>query len=227
MLSAKNIHKSFHQGERSIEILKDLNLEITPGESVAILGQSGSGKSTFLSIMSGIDSVDSGEIFFKDTDLTKLNENEMTQFRGENMGIIFQQFHLLSHLNALENVSLPLEISGLSTKEAAAMATETLESVGLGHRRDHFPSQLSGGEKQRVAIARSMVMNPDLLLADEPSGSLDEDTGNQIMDLIFNLVAAKGSTLILVTHNQLLAKRCQRIFKLEHGQLHETKNEGQ
>ncbi len=222
MLEVSGVSKSFHQGERTIEILKNLDLKVNSGERIAILGQSGSGKSTFLSIMSGIDSVDEGSILFNNTDLTQLSEDQMTQFRGQNMGIIFQQFHLLSHLNALENVSLPLEIQGQDPITSQKLAEETLKAVGLGHRLDHFPSQLSGGEKQRVAIARSMVLNPDLLLADEPSGSLDEDTGVQIMDLIFNLVKEKGSTLILVTHNQALARQCERIFKLEHGKLHEV-----
>lgn len=222
MLSAKNVNKSYRQGERKIEILKGLNLEVQSGQSVAILGQSGSGKSTFLSTMSGIDVVDSGDIIFKGKNLTSFSEDEMTQFRGKHMGIIFQQFHLLSHLNALENVSLPLEVQGKGVKEAMKRAAELLTSVGLGTRMEHYPSQLSGGEKQRVAIARSMIVDPDLILADEPSGSLDEDTGDQIMDLIYGLVKDHKSTLVLVTHNQQLAKRCEKVFRLEHGQLHDV-----
>ncbi len=222
MLSAKNLIKCYHQGERKIEILKGLNLEVQSGQSIAILGQSGSGKSTFLSTMSGIDEVDSGDIIFNGKNLTSLNEDEMTQFRGKHMGIIFQQFHLLAHLSAQENVALPLEIQGEATQKAMIRAAELLDSVGLGDRMDHFPSQLSGGEKQRVAIARSMILDPELILADEPSGSLDEDTGVQIMDLIFGLVQKHKSTLVLVTHNQQLAKRCEKIFRLEHGQLHDV-----
>lgn len=221
MLTAKNVNKSYHQGERQIEILKGLNLEVEAGQSIAILGQSGSGKSTFLSTMSGIDEVDSGTIIFNEKELTSFSEDEMTRFRGKHMGIIFQQFHLLSHLNALENVALPLEIQGELGKVACDRARELLESVGLGDRIDHFPSQLSGGEKQRVAIARSMILNPELILADEPSGSLDEDTGEQIMNLIFGLVKEHKSTLVLVTHNQQLAKRCEKVYQLIHGQLHE------
>jgi len=221
VLTAKNVNKSYHQGERQIEILKGLNLEVEAGQSIAILGQSGSGKSTFLSTMSGIEEVDSGTITFNDKDLTSFSEDEMTRFRGKHMGIIFQQFHLLSHLNALENVALPLEIQGESSKAAYDRARELLNSVGLGDRVDHFPDQLSGGEKQRVAIARSMILNPELILADEPSGSLDEETGEQIMDLIFGLVKEHGSTLVLVTHNQQLAKRCEKVYQLIHGQLHE------
>ena len=226
MLSVKNVNKSFTQGERKIEILKDLNLEISNAQSVAILGQSGSGKSTFLSTMSGIDAVDSGDIIFNETNLTSLDEDEITQFRGRHMGIIFQQFHLLSHLNALENVSLPLEIQGSKSKEATERARKLLVAVGLGDRLDHFPSQLSGGEKQRVAIARSMILDPEILLADEPSGSLDEDTGQQIMDLIFGLVKEHKSTLILVTHNQQLARRCEKVYRLEQGQLHDVTDRG-
>ncbi len=222
MLTATNVFKSYAQGERKIEILKGLNLEVQAGQSIAILGQSGSGKSTFLSTMSGIDEVDSGEIIFNGKNLTSLSEDEMTLFRGKHMGIIFQQFHLLSHLSAVENVALPLEVQGSSAKVATKRAIELLESVGLGPRMDHFPSQLSGGEKQRVAIARSMILDPELILADEPSGSLDEDTGVQIMDLLFGLVREHKSTLVLVTHNQQLAKRCEKVFRLEHGALHDV-----
>lgn len=220
MLKVTELAKSYTQGKRKIEILKGLNLSVEKGESIAILGQSGSGKSTFLSVMAGIDSIDSGEILFDDVTMTNLSEDEMTSFRGQQMGIVFQQFHLLPHLSALENVSLPLEIFGVSAKEASDKAKDLLEKVGLEHRYDHFPSQLSGGEKQRVAIARSLIADPKLLLADEPSGSLDEETGVQIMELIFDLVEKLETTLILVTHNQELAKRCEKIYQLEHGKLH-------
>ena len=235
MLKAKHIYKSFsrnqsHQGkdkieENKIEILKDLNLEVSVGQTIAILGQSGSGKSTFLSTMSGIDELDEGLIEFNGVELSNLTQDEMTKFRGKNIGIIFQQFHLLSHLTALENVSLPMEIQGSQAKEAKNKALELLSAVGLEDRVDHFPSQLSGGEKQRVAIARSLILDPPLLLADEPSGSLDEDTGQNIMDLIFSLASKRGRTLVLVTHNQELAKRCEKVYLLEHGQLRDVTEE--
>lgn len=217
MLEINGLNKSFTQGQKTIDVLKELSLVVEKGEKVAILGQSGSGKSTLLSLLAGIDRPDKGSMNFEGHELQSLNEKELTKLRSEKIGIIFQQFHLLPHLNALENVSLPLEIKGLPEDDRAKKA---LEDVGLGHRLDHFPSQLSGGEKQRVAIARSMVIEPDLLLADEPSGSLDEDTGDSVMDLIFELVDKKNKALILVTHNRALAEKCQKIYRLEHGALH-------
>ncbi len=217
MLHIENLSKSFTQGGKQIEVLKGLGLKVEKGEKVAILGQSGSGKSTLLSLLAGIDRPDSGSMSFEGQNLEGLEERELTKLRSQKIGIIFQQFHLLPHLNALENVSLPLEIQGQTD---IGRAKKALEDVGLGHRMDHFPSQLSGGEKQRVAIARSMVIEPDLLLADEPSGSLDEGTGDSVMDLIFSLVDQKNKALILVTHNKLLAEKCEKIYTLEHGSLH-------
>lgn len=217
MLEIKNLNKSFWQGSKQIDVLKDLSFSISKGEKVAILGQSGSGKSTLLSLLAGIDRPDSGSMVFENREIENLDERELTKLRSEKIGIIFQQFHLLPHLNAFENVSLPLEIQGRSNDE---LARKALENVGLGHRMEHFPSQLSGGEKQRVAIARSMVVQPELLLADEPSGSLDEDTGDSVMDLIFSLVDKENKALILVTHNKFLAEKCQKVYRLEHGALH-------
>lgn len=221
MLTINGLGKSFVQGERSIEVLKDLSLELNQGETLAILGQSGSGKSTLLSLLAGIDRPDQGDMILEGSRLNDLSEDELTTLRSKKIGIIFQQFHLLPHLSALENVSLPLEILG---KEGKGQAKTALKDVGLDHREGHFPNQLSGGEKQRVAIARSMVVEPDLLLADEPSGSLDEGTGDQVMDLIFNLVKKKGKALILVTHNRQLAERCDRTLVLEGGKLHALEN---
>jgi putative ABC transport system ATP-binding protein len=221
MLNISGLSKSFVQGDRSINVLKDLSMELYPGETLAILGQSGSGKSTLLSLLAGIDRPDQGDMFLEGIKLNELSENDLTQLRSKKIGIIFQQFHLLPHLSALENVSLPLEILG---KEEAGKAESALKDVGLDHRMDHFPNQLSGGEKQRVAIARSMVIEPDLLLADEPSGSLDEGTGDQVMELIFNLVRKKGKSLILVTHNKQLALQCDRTLVLEGGKLNALEN---
>lgn len=217
MLEIQGLEKSFLQGEKTIHVLKDLNLSLKKGETLAILGQSGSGKSTLLSLLAGIDRPDHGKMILESVDLTDLSEAELAKLRSQKIGIIFQQFHLLPHLSALENVSLPLEILKRSDENKAKQA---LIDVGLGHRMDHFPNQLSGGEKQRVAIARSMVIEPDLLLADEPSGSLDEGTGDQVMDLIFDLVKKKDKALILVTHNKFLAKKCERTLTLEGGSLH-------
>lgn len=218
MLAIHNLSKAFKQGERTINVLENLNLNVTGGETVAILGQSGSGKSTLLSILAGIEKPDKGTIALQGVELQNLSEEELTRLRGKRIGIIFQQFHLLPHLTALENVELPLEINDSPNKEKALKA---LKDVGLDYRADHFPSQLSGGEKQRVAIARAMVLDPELLLADEPSGSLDEKTGKAVMDLIFDLTVKKERGLILVTHNNQLAKRCEKIYSLEGGALHE------
>lgn len=219
MLELRNIGKSFMQGEREISVLKGLSLKVEKGERVAILGQSGSGKSTLLSLLSGIDRPDTGEILFEGERVDQMSETEVTRLRSQKIGIIFQQFHLLPHLTALENTQLPLEILG---KSAMAPAKEALKDVGLDHRFDHFPNQLSGGEKQRVAIARSLVIKPQLLLADEPSGSLDEKTGQTVMEMIFSLAKEEGHALILVTHNEDLAKSCERIYRLEGGLLHES-----
>lgn len=217
ILNVQAINKSFSQGPKTIHILKDLSLKVEKGQSIAVLGKSGSGKSTFLSLMSGLDRADSGEILFDGTDLCGLNEQQLTQLRARRIGIIFQQFHLLSHLTTLENVALPLEIA--QDPEAFSKAQTALEQVGLGDRLSHLPGKLSGGEKQRVAIARAMVIAPELLLADEPSGSLDETTGAQVMELIFDLVKNKRMSMILVTHSEELAKRCDYIYRLDHGQL--------
>ncbi len=222
MLEIKRLTKGFTQGERLIEVLKGVDFSLEKGEVVAILGQSGSGKSTLLSLLAGIEAPDSGEMKLEGQSLSALTEDELTVLRGQKIGIIFQQFHLLPHLTALENVSLPLEIHGkLNAFEVKQAAQKALDDVGLGHRLDHFPNQLSGGEKQRVAIARSMVVGPDLLLADEPSGSLDEGTGEKVMEIIFNLVKEKKKAMILVTHNKELAARCEKTFVLEGGFLKE------
>lgn len=218
MLQINKLKKSFTQGEREIQVLKGLDLTVGPGETAAILGTSGSGKSTLLSLLAGIDIPDSGTMNFKEVDLAQLSEEARTKLRGEKIGIIFQQFHLIPHLSALENVSLPLEILG-KEDDFIERGKKALEDVGLSHRLDHFPGQLSGGEKQRVAIARAMVMEPELLLADEPSGSLDEETGEQVMKLIFTLVEKRGTSLILVTHDEALAKRCEKIHRLQNGAL--------
>ena len=198
-----------------VEVLKHLNLQMSKGETLAILGQSGSGKSTLLTLLAGLDSPSSGSIVLNGQDMQKLSEEELSKFRARNIGIIFQQFHLMSHLTALENVSLPLDL--FRDPDAARKAEEALQHVGLGKRMTHFPHQLSGGECQRVAIARAMVVRPSILLADEPTGNLDNSTGAYVSDMIFDLVKEHGMTLLFVTHNEQLAKRCAREQRLQNG----------
>ena len=215
VLALKKVSKSYSQGDTKIQILNDLDFQVKRGETVAITGQSGSGKSTLLALIAGIDRPDSGTITIGETDLSTLDESQLTKFRGAKLGIVFQQFHLIPYLTALENVMLALEISG--DHSAQSKAKEALASVGLSSREKHYPSQLSGGECQRVAIARAFVTNPEFLIADEPSGNLDPATGSQVMDLLFNQVLSRKMTLIVVTHSIELAKKCQRIFKLSSG----------
>jgi putative ABC transport system ATP-binding protein len=198
-----------------VEVLKNLNLQMEEGEALAILGQSGSGKSTLLTLLAGLDSPSSGSIVLNGQDMQKLNEEQLSKFRAQNIGIIFQQFHLMSHLTALENVSLPLDL--FRDPQATSKAEEALQQVGLGKRMTHFPHQLSGGECQRVAIARAMVVRPSILLADEPTGNLDNSTGAYVSDMIFDLVKEHGMTLLFVTHNEQLAKRCGREQRLQNG----------
>lgn len=217
ILEVSSLHKSFETaaGSESVEVLKDLNMSMEAGETVAILGQSGSGKSTLLTLLAGLDNPSSGDILLNEQNMQSLSEEELSTFRAQNIGIIFQQFHLMSHLTALENVSLPLDL--FKDKDSIAKAQEALEQVGLGHRVDHFPYQLSGGECQRVAIARAMVVRPSILLADEPTGNLDNATGEHISDMIFDLVERHKMTLLFVTHNEQLALRCGRQLRLQGG----------
>lgn len=213
-----NIHalkKSYRQGDQTIDVLKGLDARIEDGEIVSIVGRSGSGKSTLLSLMAGLEQADSGRIEVDGTDLTKLSEADITAFRAAKISIVFQQYHLVSHLTALENVALPLEILGRD--EAEGKAEALLKELGLGHRLDHEPSRLSGGECQRVAIARALVAQPKLLLADEPSGNLDADTGDKVMDLFFDVIQRSRITTVLVTHSEALARRCGRTLTLDHG----------
>lgn len=222
MILVENLKKSFKQSDNNIEILKNLNLTVNKGDKVGILGQSGSGKSTFLSLMSGLDSPDSGDIFINGVSTTKLNEKEWTKFRAKNISIVFQQYHLVAHLTALENVMLPLEILGESENEAHSRAMTLLDEVGLKNRANHFPHQLSGGESQRVAIARALITRPNLLLADEPSGNLDQETGQKVMSLFFDITSKYQTTTLLVTHNEQLAARCNVVYRLIHGRFEKS-----
>jgi putative ABC transport system ATP-binding protein len=214
-LKVKSLRKSFHQGETEIRVIHDLSLEIEKGETLAILGKSGSGKSTLLSLLSGLDSPDSGEVFLEGVDIAHLPEEALRKIRNEKIGIVFQQFHLFPELTALENTAIPLELR--KDPEAISRAKAALTSVGLEHRFDHTPDRLSGGEKQRVAIARAIVTEPAVILADEPSGNLDSKTGEEVMNLFFDRVRERGMTLILVTHDESLAARCNRRVTLENG----------
>jgi putative ABC transport system ATP-binding protein len=219
-LEIRNLSKSFVQGDQKIQILQDLNFQLGSGEIVSVIGQSGSGKSTFLSLVAGLDRADSGQIFVDHEDLTTMEEAKITQFRASNISIVFQQYHLVSHLTALENVLLPLEI----TKAPAALlrANQILDEMGLMARKNHLPTQMSGGECQRVAIARALVVRPKLLLADEPSGNLDIETGQKVMEIFFKMIRQYQTTALVVTHSEVLSRRCERTFTLKGGHLLET-----
>lgn len=212
IVTVQGISKSFRQGESEISVLNDLSFEVKEGETLAVVGQSGSGKSTLLSLLAGLDQADRGVIAVNGQDMAKMNQAELSHFRGKNIGIIFQQFHLMKGLTALENVMLPLDIQAV--KNAEAKAKEALALVGLDKRAHHLPEQLSGGEMQRVAIARACVVEPRILLADEPSGNLDTATGQKVMQQLFDAVRDRGMTMILVTHDNELAKRCHRQLTL-------------
>lgn len=201
----------------TLSILRDIDFTVQSGETVAILGASGSGKSTLLSLMAGLDTPTSGDVVLAGQSLFDMSEDDRAAWRGQQLGFVFQNFQLMGHLSALENVMLPLELAGL--KDAAKRAKDILNQVGLAARLNHFPKVLSGGEQQRVALARAFVVEPKLLLADEPTGSLDAQTGESIMNLMLALNQARGTTLILVTHDQKLAQRCNRTLTLQAGQL--------
>ncbi len=200
-----------------VPILRGLSLTIEDNEAVAVVGPSGSGKTTLLMIIAGLEQATSGRVTVASEDLGALDEDDLAQLRARNIGIVFQSFHLVPTMTALENVALPLEFLGEA--DAFDRARAALAEVGLAHREDHFPAQLSGGEQQRVAIARALAPRPKLLLADEPTGNLDGATGRQVMDLLFDLRARHGTTLVLITHEQRLADRCERVLRMEDGRL--------
>jgi putative ABC transport system ATP-binding protein len=219
-IAVTGVVKNYQHAGESLHILRGLDLQVNPGEVVAVLGSSGSGKSTLLSLLAGLDVPDQGKIILDGTDLAALSVQQVTEFRGRNIGVVFQNFHLLRHLTALENVLVSLEIQGVPSAVARQQAQELLQAVGLAHRLQHFPGQLSGGECQRVAIARALCIKPKLLLADEPSGSLDAETGDMVMDVLFQMVRTYKVTMILVTHSTELAARCDRQVVLRGGTLH-------
>ena len=219
MIKVNNLGKSVPAGEGVLEILRGISFEIKSGESAAIVGVSGSGKSTLLGLLAGLDMATTGDVEIDGVSLQGLNEDERAALRAEKVGFVFQSFQLLPALTALENVMLPLELAG--AESPSEKATEFLGKVGLAERLMHYPATLSGGEQQRVAIARAFAAEPALLFADEPTGNLDGSTAEKIIDLLFSLNASAGTTLILVTHDQRLAARCDRCFAMESGRLSE------
>jgi putative ABC transport system ATP-binding protein len=217
LLAAVQLSKEVSSPEGTLTILQQVNLDIWPGESVAIVGASGAGKSTLLALLAGLDEPSSGQVWLSGAELTALDEDGRAAVRARHVGFVFQSFHLIPSLTALENVMLPLELAG--NRAARATARETLEQVGLGKRAGHYPRQLSGGEQQRVAIARAFVTRPAVLFADEPTGNLDTMTGEKIIKLLFDLNAAAQTTLILVTHDEAIARRCARIVHIDGGKI--------
>lgn len=217
VLSANHLSKAVISNGESLSILHDICFDITSGESVAITGASGSGKSTLLGLLAGLDLPSAGSVFLKGHDLSELDEDGRARLRAQHVSFVFQSFQLLSHLTALENVLLPAQLIGRGNAKEEAQFW--LERVGLQERFHHFPKTLSGGEQQRVALARAFIAKPDILFADEPTGSLDETSGDRVISLLFELNKASGSTLILVTHDSALASRCQRQLHLQGGRL--------
>lgn len=217
ILAARNLSKVVNSAEGALTILHDLDLDLNKGDSLAIVGSSGSGKSTLLGLLAGLDLPSGGAVLLAGNNLSELDEDQRARLRAEHVGFVFQSFQLLDSLNAQENVMLPLELEGHA--DARQRARALLERVGLGQRLTHYPRQLSGGEQQRVAIARAFAAEPDVLFADEPTGNLDSHTGERISDLLFQLNQERGTTLVLVTHDERLAHRCQRLIRLEAGHL--------
>lgn len=217
VLAAKSISKQVSSPEGSLTILSDVSFRIEAGESVAVVGPSGAGKSTLLALLAGLDLPTQGHVELNGENLGKLDEDGRAMIRAKSVGFVFQSFHLVPSLNALENVMLPLELAGV--RDARKLSLEIIEQVGLGDRWRHYPAQLSGGEKQRVAIARAFAIEPAVLFADEPTGNLDSRTGSNIMQLMFDLNRESSTTLILVTHDHSLAKRCDRLLSLDAGRL--------
>lgn len=215
MIAVEHVHKSVSDSTGTLTILRDIHFELLRGQTVAIVGASGSGKSTLLSIIAGLDTPSQGTVQIEGHDLFALDEDQRAALRAQKVGFVFQSFQLLGNLTALENVMLPLELAG--RKDAAEAAKQMLERVGLGQRLGHYPRVLSGGEQQRVALARAFVVQPSVLLADEPTGSLDFATGDAIMNLMFELNREQGTTLVLVTHDRGIAQRCQRRILIEAG----------
>ena len=219
VLICRNINKTYQDDSNATPVLHDVSLSIKAGEHVAILGSSGSGKSTLLHILGGLDKPSSGEVEFNGKSLGQLSGNALAKLRNDHMGFIYQFHHLLGEFTAIENVAMPLRIRGVSSNAALSKAREMLEEVGLSHRIDHLPSAMSGGERQRVAIARALVTEPSVVLADEPTGNLDDSTGEQIYKLLTSLSEKKGTAFVVVTHDIALASKMDRVLKIKDGRL--------
>ena len=213
----RDVDLSLGSGAARVHILRNISLTIAKGEAVGLIGPSGSGKSTLLMTMAGLERPDGGEIFVDGEPIHRMSEDGLARFRGKSIGIVFQSFQLIPTMTALENVATPLELAG--ARDAFSRAKAELAAVGLSERMNHYPAQLSGGEQQRVALARALAPKPSLLIADEPTGNLDEATGKTIVDLLFSLPAERGATLALVTHDPNLAARCNRVIRLRSGSL--------
>jgi putative ABC transport system ATP-binding protein len=216
-IALSGVNLTLGRGAAQVHILKDIDLHIGSGEAIGLVGPSGSGKTTLLMVLAGLERADSGTIVVAGSDLRGMDEDALARFRGRNVGIVFQSFHLIPTMTALENVAVPLELAG--DTDAFRRARDELAAVGLAERLDHYPAQLSGGEQQRVALARALAPDPKILVADEPTGNLDEATGRQVIELLFAGHVQRGTTLILVTHDGALARRCDRIVRLRSGRI--------
>jgi putative ABC transport system ATP-binding protein len=216
-IALSDVNLSLGRGAARVHILKSIDLKINRGETVGLLGPSGSGKSTLLMVMTGLERPDSGIVMVAGQDLQRLSEDALARFRGGHIGIVFQAFHLIPTMTALENVAVPLELAGVA--DAGARAERELAAVGLGERGHHYPAELSGGEQQRVALARALASDPAILVADEPTGNLDDSTGRDIIELLFRGHRERGTTLVLVTHDTALAARCDRVLQMRSGQI--------
>ena len=217
VLSLKDVHLALDGNAGRVEILHGITLDVAKGQSIGLIGPSGSGKSSLLMLMGGLERATGGEINALGQDLSAMDEDALARFRRDHMGVVFQSFHLIPTMTALENVATPLELAG--HRDAFERAEAELDAVGLGHRTGHYPSQMSGGEQQRVALARASAPRPAILLADEPTGNLDETNGGAIMDLLFGLRDRHGATLVLVTHSNALAARCDQVIRLRDGRI--------
>ena len=217
MIVTKNLFVTLPSQAGAVNIIRGIDLSIASGETVGLIGPSGSGKSTLLMVLAGLEPASQGQVIVSGRDYANMDEDALSRFRRSSVGIVFQSFHLVPTMTAVENVALPLELAGVAS--AFEKAEAMLEEVGLAHRLAHYPAQMSGGEQQRTALARALVSNPPVLLADEPTGNLDQNTGRQIMDLILRLAEERGTTVLLITHDRALADRCARVETMQDGRL--------
>ena len=217
VIKLENIHLTLGEGASKVHVLRGISLDVEGGKSVGVVGPSGSGKSTLLMVMAGLERVDSGKVVLAGENFSTMSEDQLAAFRGRNIGIVFQSFHLIPNMTALENVAVPLELAG--DANAFGKAEAELRAVGLGERLTHYPAQMSGGEQQRVAMARALAPDPKILVADEPTGNLDEETGEQITDLLFSKQKQRGMTLVLVTHDPSLAAQCDETLRVRAGEI--------